>query len=163
MADHEDKMKRLIKGSFMNALLINTPCYVLLDGKQPLGPKLLALHDGRHCVAIYGFSDKQPYDLFCADCELPLRPYPLVKGYLKDQIAQSGDSLQLVVVDAAGPQASELKAATMNSVLEAQEQGSNHVTVSFRLVLDRNSQAYRLESDSAGFGVTSRPAATQST
>ena len=79
-------------------------------------------------MAIYGFSDKQPYDLFCANCELPLTPYPLVKGYLKNQIAESGDAVHLVVVDAAGPQETQLNAATMNSVLEAQEQKANQVT-----------------------------------
>ena len=147
----------------MNDLLVNTPCDVLLDGRQRVGPKLLALHGEPEYEAIYAFSGKAAYDLFCANCDLPLTPYPLVKGYLKNQIAESGDTLQLVVVDAAGPQETQLNAATMNSVLEAQEQKANHVTVSFQLMLDRESQAYRLKSASAGFGVMSRPAETQST
>ena len=147
----------------INKLLVNTPCDVLLDGEQRLGPKLLALPDGPKYEAIYGFSSKESYDLFCANSDQPFIPYPLVKGYLKNQIADSGDTVQLVVVDAPGPQETQLNAATMNSVLEAQEQKANHVTVSFRLMLDRESQAYRLKSASAGFGVTSRPAETQST
>ena len=144
----------------MNALLANTPCDVLLDGSQRLGPKLMAHPGGLEYEAIYGFSSKESYDLFSASSDLPLIPYPLVKGYLKNQIAESGDTVHLVVVDAAGPQESQLNAATMNSVLEAQEQKANQVTVSFRLRLDRKSQAYRVEKTSFGLEVTSRPAET---
>jgi hypothetical protein len=136
----------------MTALLVNTPCYVLLDGKQRLGPQLLRPHAGPEGVAIYGFSDKPPYDLFCANSELALTPYPLVKGYLKNQIADSGDAIRLVVVDAAGPNETQLNAATMESVLEAQEQKAARVTISFHLMLDRGSQAYRVEKASSGPG-----------
>ena len=146
----------------MNALLVNTPCYVLLDGKQRLGPKLLALPCGSEYVAIYGFSDKQPYDLFCANSDLPLTPYPLVKGYLRNQIAESLDVVHLVVVDAAGPQEAQLHAATMDSVLEAQQHHANHVAISFRLMLDQELQAYRVEKASPGLEVTSKPAETES-
>jgi hypothetical protein len=69
-------------------------------------------------------------------------------------------SIHLVVVDAAGPQETQLNAATMNSVLAAQEQKANHVTVSFRLRLDRKSRAYRVEKTSFGLEVTSRWAET---
>ena len=149
------------KVSTMNAPLANTPYYVLLDGKQRLGPKLLALRGGPECAAIYGFSDKQPYDLFRGNCDLPLTPYPLVKRYLKNQIADSGDTVQLVVVDAAGPQESQLNAATMNSVLQALEQNANQVMLSFRLILDRESQAYRVEKAVSGLELASRPAGTR--
>ena len=88
----------------MTALLVKTPSYVLLDGKHPLGPNLLRPNDGPEAVAFYGFSDKLAYDRFCANCELALRPYPLVKGDLKNLIARSGDSVCLVVVDAEGPE-----------------------------------------------------------
>ena len=145
----------------MTTLLVNTPCYVLLDGKQRLGPKLLPPHSGPEGVAVYGFSDKPPYDLFCANCELALTPYPLVKGYLKNQITDSGDAVQLIVVDAAGPNEFQLNAATMNSVLEALEQKSDRVTISFRLILDKGSQAYRVEKASPGIGKTNRPVETQ--
>jgi len=145
----------------MTALLLNTPCYVLLDGKQRLGPKLLPLHDGPEGVAIYGFSDKPPYDLFCANSELALTPYPLVKGYLKNQITESREAVHLVVVDAAGPNEAQLNAATMNSVLEALEQESDRVTISFRLMLDQNSQAYRIEKASPEIGETNRPVESQ--
>lgn len=146
----------------MTSLLVNTPCYVLLDGKQRLGPKLLPLHAGTEVVAIYGFSDKPPYDLFCANSQLALTPYPLVKGYLKNQITDSGDAIRLVVVDAAGPNEAQLDAATMKSVLEAQEQKADHVAVSFHLMLDQGSHAYRIEKASSGLEVPSGPAEPQS-
>ena len=145
----------------MTAQLVNTPYYVLLDGKQRLGPKLLRPRAGPEGVAIYGFSDKPPYDLFCANSDLALTPYPLVKGYLKDQILDSGDAVLLVVVDAAGPNEPEVNAATMNSVLEALEQKSAHVTISFRLMLDQKSHAYRMQKASSGIGETNRPVETQ--
>ena len=121
---------------------------------------LLAIPGGPEYEAIYGFSSKQSYDLFRADSELTLIPYPLVKGYLKNQIAESADTVRLVVVDAAGPQETELIAATMNSVLEAQEEKANQVAISFRLTLDQESQAYRVEKLSFGLEVASRPAET---
>ncbi|WP_436714654.1 hypothetical protein U8335_16925 [Roseiconus lacunae] len=141
----------------MTAQLVNTPYYVLLDGKHRLCPVLLPTDLKPEGVAIYGFSDKPPYDLFCANCELALTPYPLVKGYLKNQIADSGDAIQLVVVDAAGPHESQLNAATMKSVLEAQEKKSEGVTISFHLMLDRGSQAYRVEKASSGPGRDEKP------
>ena len=145
----------------MTALFVNTPCYVLLDGKHRLGPMLLPSDARSEGVAIYGFSDKTPYDLFCANSELALTPYPLVKGYLKNQITDSSDAIHLVVVDAAGPSETQLNAATMESVLEAQEQKSEGVTISFHLMLDRGSQAYRIEKASSGLDVPSRPAEPQ--
>ena len=129
----------------LNEVLLNTPCDVLLDDKQRLGPKLLAQSGGTKYEAIYGFSNKKSYDLFCANSDHPLKPYPLVKGYLKNQIADSGDTVQLVVVDAAGPQETQVHAATMNCVLKAVEQKANQVAFSFRLTLDRESQAYRVD------------------
>lgn len=145
----------------MNDLFVNTPRYVLLDGKQRLGPKLLPAHAGTEGMAIYAYSDKPPYDLFCANCKLALTPYPLVKGYLKNQITDSGDAIQLVVVDAAGPNETQLNAATMKSVLEALEQGSQRVTISFHLMLDPVSQAYRIEKASSDMDMPSRPAESQ--
>lgn len=142
----------------MNTLLAPTPYYVLLEGKQRLSPKLLPLHDGMEYVAIYGFSDKQPYDLFCANCDLPLTPYPLVKGFLETRIADSGSAILLVVMDAEGPQEPQLNAATMNSVLEALEHEASHVSVTYRLTFDRESHAYRVENTSQDLEVTSRPA-----
>ena len=135
----------------MNALLVDTPNYVLLDGKQRIGPELLALHSGMECFAIYGFSDKQPYDVFCANSQQALTPYPLVKGYLQNQLAVPGNAVHLVIVDATGPNEAHLNAVTMHSVLEAQEEKSNCVPVSFRLTRNEKSPAYRVEKASLGF------------
>lgn len=147
----------------MNAILVNTPCDVLLNGNQRLGPQLSALHCGAQYEVIYGFSGKQPYDLFCANCDLPLAPYPLVKGYLKNQIAASNEAIHLIVVDAAGPQQAHLNAATMNSVLQAREENANQVTVSFHLTLDETTQSYRVEAAASSAVQTSRPPATPRT
>ncbi|MCS7467035.1 hypothetical protein NZK35_10290 [Stieleria sp. ICT_E10.1] len=147
----------------MNALPANTPCYVLLDGKQRLAPQLIAPDSGPAFVAIYGFSDKQPYDLFIADSKLALTPYPLVKGYLKNQIAESSDVIHLVVLDAGGPNESPLNAATMDSVLQAQQQDANQVSVSFRLTLDGDAKAYRVEKASSCLDETNRSVQTQGT
>ncbi|QEF97378.1 hypothetical protein Mal15_14180 [Stieleria maiorica] len=145
----------------MTAQLVDTPYYVLLDGKQRLGPKLLRPHLGPEGVAIYGFSDKPTYDLFCANSNLALTPYPLVKGYLKNQITDSGNAIHLIVVDAEGPNETQLNATTMKSVLTAQEQESERVTISFHLMLDPGSQAYRVENASSDLGVTNSPKESQ--
>jgi hypothetical protein len=133
----------------MSVLLVETPNYVLLERTQRIGPELLALDSGQDCIAVYGFSDKQPYDEFCENSELALTPYPLVKGYLRNQLEEAGDTLLLVVVDAAGPDESHLNAATMQSILKAQENHSSQVTVSHRLTRDEQSQAYRVEKNSS--------------
>ena len=129
----------------MNALQFSTPCYVLLDGKQRVGPKLLAPHAAGNSKVIYGFSDKQPYDLFCTNTPAALTPYPLVKGYLKSQIIDSGGAMPLVVLDAEGPDAPLLYAATMESVLIAQQTGERQVRVAFQLKREPQSQSYRIE------------------
>lgn len=128
----------------MNALLADTPRYVLLDGRERASPNLLADNAEPIYLAIYGFSDKETYDLFCANSKLALTPYPLVKGYLQNQLTQSAID-HLVVVDAASPYEMYLRAATMKSVLEAHQSQANHVAVSFRLTLDQESQSYRVE------------------
>jgi hypothetical protein len=142
---------------------MNTPSYVLLDGTRRLGPMLLPADSESESRAIYGFSDKPPYDLFCANTELALTPYPLVKGYLRNQIADSDHGIQLVVVDAAGPDDAELFAATMKSVLEAQEQKAERVPISFRLILDQASRGYRIEKLCSDVDVASSPPAPQTT
>ncbi|TWU31386.1 hypothetical protein Poly41_62550 [Novipirellula artificiosorum] len=129
----------------MDAPLVNTPHYVLLDGKHRIGPPLVSPRSGQECVAIYGFSDKHPYDAFCSQSELALTPYPLVKGYLRNQLEVARNAILLIVVDAAGPNALQLNAATMQSVLESQVNQSKHVAVSFRLTRDEQSKAYHLE------------------
>ena len=127
------------------AVLGATPNYVLMDGKRRIGPSVAQLPMGAECSPIYGFSDKDPYDTFCAKSQLRLRPYPLVKGYLRDQTNEPDDRLKLVVIDAAGPQEPCIYAATMEAVLEAQENRRTHVTTAYRLVFDQQAEAYRVE------------------
>jgi hypothetical protein len=129
----------------MSAVLGATPYYVLMDGKRRIGPSVVQLQTGAECSPIYGFSDKDAYDKFCVNSQLVLTPYPLVKGYLRNLIGAPDDGLKLVVVDAAGPSESCLQAATMQVVLEAQENRMTHVTTAYLLVFDQEAEAYRVE------------------
>ncbi len=122
-----------------------TPNYVLLAGKERLGPTLSAPDSASRYQIIYGFSDKQPYDAFCASDPVALTPYPLVKGYLQSQLENPGELVRLVVLDATGPHETELYAATMQSVLDAMNSKASHVTASFRLTFDTSTQAYDVE------------------
>lgn len=132
----------------MSAVVARTPFYVLMDSNQRIGPKVFSLPSGMECLPIYGFSDKAPYDTFCAHSELALTPYPLVKVYLQGQTEIRGEGLKLVVVDPVGPHEPILYAATMESVLEAQEQQATHVTVTHQLTFDREAATYRVEESS---------------
>jgi hypothetical protein len=129
----------------MSVLLVETPNYVLLERTQRIGPELLALDSGQDCIAVYGFSDKQPYDAFCENSELALTPYPLVKGYLRNRLEVAEDTILLIAIDAAGPDEPILNAATMQLVLEAHETQSSQVSVSYRLTKDEQTPAYCVE------------------
>jgi hypothetical protein len=96
------------------------------------------------CSVIYGFSDKVPYDKFCAKSQQALKPYPLVNVYLRNQI-EAPDSLKLVVIDAAGPSEPYLHAATIEAVLEAHESRAAHVIATYRLTFDEEANAYRVD------------------
>ena len=129
----------------MSTVAASTPNYVLIDGNLRIGPKVVPLDAGTECSAIYGFSDKGPYDKFCTNSQQALKPYPLVKGYLRNQMDAPGDSLKLVVIDAAGPSEPYLHAATIEAVLEAQESRAAHVTAAYRLTFDEEANAYRVD------------------
>jgi hypothetical protein len=129
----------------MIAVAADTPYYVLMDGNRRIGPQVVPLRPGIECSPIYGFSDKGPYDKFCMNSALALRPYPLVKGYLRNEAGAPGDGLKLVVVDAAGPREASLHAATVEAVLEAHENRSTHVTATYGLIFDQEANAYRVE------------------
>ncbi len=133
----------------MNTQTVKIPCYVLLETKERIGPKLLDSATGRVVIAIYGFSDKTPYDAFCENSALQLTPYPLVKMYLRDQIAEAVDAETLIAVDASGPHQPTLDAVTMSSVLHALENHESEVPISFRLIFDEAAQAYQREPDSS--------------
>lgn len=132
-------------------LIIATPYYVLMDQKTPFGPTVSDPILNVEYTAIFGFSDKAPYDSFCRECSLPLTPYPLVKGYLRNQLGTSGHDdasercVKLVILDASGPRAPNVHAATMLAVLEAQEKGTAHVTSTQNLTFHPETHAYHFE------------------
>jgi len=130
------------------AVIAGTPYYVLLDGNRRIGPRIVPLNSGIECLVVFGFSDKGPYDKFCMKSQLALTPYPLVKDYLRNPVGASGESLKLVVVDAPGPGEPCLYAATMEAVLEAQEKRTSLVKAGYRLMLDLQAEAYRVEKSS---------------
>lgn len=129
----------------LSQVVVSTPRYVLMDGSRRIGPEVQPLCLGNRCLPIYGFSGKALYDKFLSQSELALTPYPLVGGYLRNQIELAGDSLKLVVIDPAGIQEPYLHAATMAAVMEAQEAKAMHITAKFRLVFDQRADAYRVE------------------
>ena len=129
----------------MNAVTFGTPYYVLREQNRPIRPKVVPLHSGIECSAIYGFSGKSRYDRFCMKSQDLLVPYPLVKVYLRGQIGVPDDGLKLIVIDASEPREPDLYAATPEAVLEAHENGATHVTATFCLIFDEEVNAYRVK------------------
>ncbi len=125
---------------------IPTPTYVLLEGNRRVGPAVVGLAPATQSLLIYGFSGKEPYEAFCRESQLGLRPYPLVKGYLQSQMATAETGVQLIVLDSAGPRENSLQAATMEAVLDAQQNQATHVTATHELTFDQELNSYRLES-----------------
>ncbi len=125
-----------------------TPNYVLLDGQTRIGPKILPASDRPEVTVVYGFSDKEPYDRFMANSDRPLRPYPLVTGYLSEPGQQTDEILRLVVIDAHGPDDKCLRATNLLVVHDAQQGRQPHLADTHRLVFDETFQAYTLESNS---------------
>ena len=119
-----------------------TPQYVLMDEFRRIGPCVLGEIE---YSPIYGFSDKEPYDIFCTNSELVLTPYPLVKTYLRFQANTSDNELKMVVINATGPRDPCLHAATISAVLESQEKQMAQVALAYRLVFDRQAEAYSVE------------------
>ena len=129
----------------MLAAVADTPYYVLLDNNRRIGPSVAPLEAGRECMAIYAFSNKRTYDIFCTSSQLALTPYPLVQAYLRSQVDEPNVGLKLVVLDAAGPLDPSVHAASMEAVLEAQVQRTPQVTPDYHLVFDPEADAYRVE------------------
>lgn len=129
----------------MHEVVVSTPRYVLLDGNRRLGPEVISSDLGHECSVIYGFSGKDAYDRFLANSDLALRPYPLVEGYLRNQVGDAGGDLQLIVADADGPRERRLQALTMAAVLQAQETRLAQLPAAHQFVLDQQANAYRLE------------------
>ena len=134
----------------MNAISMSTdsaitPNYVLLHGKTRLAPNVLPLRSGKNCSALYGFSDKAPYDLFRSNSELALTPFPLVKVYLRTLIEAGSETLHLVIIDAISSSDVSVRAASMEAVLEAQLAQTPLVVAEYSLTLDKDSNGYRVE------------------
>lgn len=132
-----------------NELTIATPYYVLMDQKKTaVGPTVTDPILNVEYTAIFGFSDNAPYDSFCNESSHPLTPYPLVKGYLRNQLGHDDASQQcvkLVILDAPGPRAPYVHATTMLAVLEAQEKGITHVASTQHLTFHLETHAYHFE------------------
>ncbi|WP_404308607.1 hypothetical protein [Neorhodopirellula lusitana] len=129
-----------------------TPQYVLKDGAHPTCPALVqpqdapgAAQQASQTTVLFGFSDKPEYDAFLAESSLALTPYPLVKGFLTNQIELAPDALKLIVLDAASPNQATLNAATLQTVLDAMQSRSDTVAVSHHLILEESSSAYRAQ------------------
>ena len=129
----------------MNTTMVRTPKYILLDGKDRIEPKLV---EGSQYTALYGFSNKKLYDEFCAHSQLALKPYPIVKGFLRNQLASKCDHIHLVIVDATGPDAARTLAASMDVVLDSLDRQASQMTASHQLNRDESSQAYRIKENS---------------
>ena len=132
-------------------LVIATPYYVLMDQKTPFGPSVADPIPDIEYSAIFGFSNKARYDIFCRESSSPLTPYPLIKGYLRNQLGAPGHDDanercdKLVVLDAPGPREPFVHAATVQAVLEAQETGTTHITPTHHLTFNPEANVYRLE------------------
>ena len=132
-----------------------TPRYVLKDGSRPTSPAISQAPSKEESTVIFGFSDKPEYDTFLKASSRLLTPYPLVKGYLQNQIDLNVDSLSLVVLDAASPQQATLYAATFRDVLESWQLDSESVPFSYQLTREPNSQGYRVQAFSSGIPMRS--------
>ncbi|QEG21077.1 hypothetical protein [Mariniblastus fucicola] len=132
----------------------STPCYLLKHGSQPISVPIHPDDPNANCVCVYGFSDKPVYDQFVKTATRLLTPYPLVKGYLANQLATdsiSADTIsetetvlrRLVVLDATDESQTVVLAASMASVLAAQQQGAKRVSVEYELTFDPSTKSYR--------------------
>jgi hypothetical protein len=131
------------KGACSMVGLEKTPHYVLKAGTLTHESSVVPSESGSATYAIFGFSDKPQYDRFMVNATEGLTPYPLVKIFLQDQLAQEGNTLRLVILDPVSFDALEWKAATFESVLESIQSRSEFVKASHRLVRQESSSFYR--------------------
>ncbi|TWU44846.1 hypothetical protein Q31b_00160 [Novipirellula aureliae] len=122
-----------------------TPRYVLKDGLHPASPIVLLAATDAELTVVFGFSDKPEYDTFLNARSQALTPYPLVRGYLQNQIDLDVDLLRLIVLDASDPEQEVLDAATFENVLAAFQTDSDSVSVTHQLIRDAASQGYRIQ------------------
>ena len=131
-----------------NKTNFDTPKYVLKSGNQPIALTINSDDPTASCVCVYGFSDKLIFDAYKKNDKQPLIPYPLVKGYLANQIAtaesagKKGADTGLVILDATGPTQPTVFAATMAAVLNAQEENTKQVPIEFELIFNSETDCY---------------------
>ena len=111
------------------------PLYVLLEANAPIRVQLVPLDAEESQQTLYAFSDKKQYDAFTAATTRDLRPYPLVKGYLRNQMATIGDGVRFVAIDAMAPNLEQLNVASIESVIDAFEKKSVQVVTHVRQVI----------------------------
>ena len=131
----------------------STPFYVVRSGVLPFYPKISFDDPETNCVCVYGFSDKPIYDKFISSTDQPLTPYPLVNGYLVNQIedaakAKSSAACQrLVILDATDVAQETLSVATMAAVLKAQQEKNPQTPIEFELPFDSSTSSYLFKSN----------------
>ncbi len=132
-----------------NNVVVATPRYVLLIDNEKMGPTVLLGDPDLRCVAIYGFSDKGPYDEFRENGDLALRPYPLVEDYLRNQLSNDNgnesECLRLVVLDSSSPDERFVYAASMQAVLDSMIKRKPDVPAEYKLSLVKANGVYRLD------------------
>jgi hypothetical protein len=119
------------------------PRYVLMQDQRPLGPSLTLAAEAEATV-IYGFSGKPQYDAFLQQSSIALTPYPMVQRFLQRQSHLDTPQVQMVVLDAASPTQSNLRATTAQAIVDSFDRKQDTVAVSHELSLDGTSGLYRI-------------------
>ena len=128
--------------------LADAPKYVLKSGNQPVAPTVILDDSKKSCVCVYGFSDKRIFDEFNKNSKEQLTPYPLVTGYLANQIsaaeAAGADKVAacLVILDAKSPTHPIVSAATMAAVLDGQHEKAKEVPIELELAFNSEKCCY---------------------
>ncbi len=124
---------------------VGTPYYVLLEDNQKLKPSVFSLSSGQECRAIYGFSDQVAYQVFIANSQRRLTPYPLVKTYLRSLLDSAAQSKSLVILDAKSEVETPIAAALVQSVFDAHHLKATTMSSEFELTFDPAANSYRVE------------------
>ncbi|MEW4452030.1 hypothetical protein AB1L30_05030 [Bremerella sp. JC817] len=115
-----------------------------MDEHERVGPRLEegTSHSSRQ--VLYGFSDSDAYERFRSHSTNDYRPYPLVKGYLREQLQSDSERIGLIVLDAVSARDEQLNAAAMDNVLQALEASDAKVGSRYRLTYDAATLAYQV-------------------
>ncbi|GAA4441751.1 hypothetical protein GCM10023155_47950 [Bremerella cremea] len=122
-----------------------TPKYVLMDEQKRVGPRLEEGISHSSYRVIYGFSDSHAYERFRSHNTNDYRPYPLVKGYLREQLQSDSERIGLIVLNAVSACDEQLNAAAMDNVLQALEASEAKVSSRYRLTYDAATLAYQVD------------------